>query len=716
MQVGGEHSPPPSEVADDRAGAAYESFERASHWRSLAVGLVKASRDCVKLLDLDGTVVALNPAGQDLMQLDDPADLIGRSWEAAWAAPENALVRDAVERGRAGFDSSFQGFCATARGEPRWWEVSVAPVFDENGTVRCLLANSRDVTAMREREQEMQDALKRQRQALLSMSVDFEANSKKLHEAEARASHDDKLRMFGRFVGGVVHDFNNVFAAVHGAARLLRRRVTEPAALDVVNQLERAAERGAGLARQLLDFARSDSEAAEVFDPAVLLARDAHLLRHIVSGPASLQVDIEPDVWPVLGAPQKFQSVLFNLVANARDAIDADGRILVSLANCPSLLRPRGLDAGDYVLLTVEDNGCGLSPEALRRAGEPFFTTKPAGKGTGLGLASAFELAASCSGRAFVESRDGAGAHVSVYLRRSPVEGEPVATPDAAIDPALHGGAKLLLVEDDPAVRDHLAAVFRGLNYVVVEASAFEIAAAMADGQDDFDLVVTDLNLKDGFGDQLVARLREQQPALPAIFVTGGAGLAIPRDETVLHKPVSEARLARTVLEKLGRLPGAAASAAALRQVEQIFARIHDPEMRRIMAAWRERVEASRRIPAVTDSGPWAEEPPPLGYVVAVGPGVDPELRFVRVGAQLGVRLGRPLLGTALAAGDEQTLGNVARALRRRLDGTPGYDYARFALGAGKITVVERLLLPLGDAEGRVGHLFGLVAFSEAGA
>jgi PAS domain S-box-containing protein len=694
--------------------AAYEAFEHASQWRMLALALTKASRDCVKLIDLDGRIVGMNSAALKILQIDDPSQVVGQPWEASWGEPERALVRDSVERGHAGQSTSFAGFCPTAKGEPRWWEVEVAPVPDETGVVRCLLAVSRDVTALREREQEMQGALKRQRQALLTLSADFEANSRKLRDAEARASHDDKMRLFGRFVGGVVHDFNNVFAAVHGAARLLRRRVTDPQALDVVNHVERAAERGAGLARQLLDFARSESEATEVFDPAALLSRDAHLLRHIVSGEATLTVEAAPDAWAVLGAPQRFQSVAFNLVANARDAIRQRGRIEVKLVNCASSERPSGLEAGDYVVFSVADDGCGMAPETLRRAGEPFFTTKPAGKGTGLGLASAFELAAACGGRAFIESENGVGTRVSVYLRRSAVEGERVDPPDG---PALHGGAKILLVDDDPLTRDHLAGVFRALHYVVIEASAYEIAAAQAEAEGGFDLVVADFDLKDGRGDALVAQLRAWRPPPPVIYLAGGSDAPPPRGETVLMKPVSETRLARAALEKLGRLPGAFASPQTLLAVERIAARIQDETMQRAMAAWRGHVEATRRIPTLDDEGPWREAPPPLSYVVAVvGAGVDPELRFEQVGSELSARLGRPLVGSTLGPGDEQVLGDVARALRRRLDGTPGYRYTRFALGDGKVSLVERLLLPLGDADGRVGRLFGLVAFNEAAA
>lgn len=705
---GGADAPPPA------AEVAYAAFEHASQWRMLALALTKASRDCVKLVDLDGRVVGMNSAAQRLLQIDDPGQLVGRFWETTWGEPERALVRDSVERGKAGQPTSFSGFCATAKGEPRWWEVEVAPVPDETGVVRCLLCVSRDVTALREREQEMQGALKRQRQALLTLSADFDANSRKLRDAEARVWHDDKMRMLGRFVGGVVHDFNNVFAAVHGAARLLRRRVTEPQALDVVNHLERAAERGAGLARQLLDFARSESESTEVFDPAALLSRDAHLLRHILSGEATLTVETAPDAWAVLGAPQRFQSVVFNLVANARDAVRANGRVEVKLENCPSSARPPGLEAGDYVAFSVADDGCGMTPETLRRAGEPFFTLKPAGKGTGLGLASVFELAAACGGRAFIESEVGVGTRVSVYLRRSAVEGEPV---NSAGEASLHGGAKILLVDDDPLTRDHLADVFRALHYVVVEASAYEIAAAHAEVEGGFDLVVADFDLKDGRGEALVAELRAWSPSPPMIFLAGGSDAPPPQGETVLMKPVSETRLARATLEKLGRLPGAFASPAALRAVERIEARIQDEAMKRAMAAWRAHVEATQRIPTLDDDGPWREAPPPLGYVVAVvGAGDDPELRFERVGSELSARLGRPLVGATLAPGDEQVLGDVARALHRRLDGSPGYRYTRFALGDGKVSLVERLLLPLGDADGRVGRLFGLVAFNEAAA
>ena len=690
----------------------FHAFEEGSQFRSLATALVRASRDCVKLIDLEGRVLGLNPAGERLLQLDDPAVLIGKDWASTWPEPEGERVRDAVRRAVAGETVTFEGFCPTAKGEARWWQVTVTPVADEGGAVRLILGSSRDVTAERDREREVKEALARQRQAILSLSADFETSARKLRAAEARVVHDDKLRMFGRFVGSVVHDFNNVFAAVHGAVRLLRRRVSDPSALDVIGHLDRAAERGGALARQLLDFSRSEVVAAEVFSPADLLTRDSHLLRHIVNTDATLTVECDPLCWPIMGSPHKFQSVVFNLVANARDAVDANGAISVAVENCPALLRPEGLDAADYVALIVTDDGAGMSADVRKRVGEPFFTTKPAGKGTGLGLASAFELAASCGGRAFVDSREGAGTRISVYMRRSAVEGELLGTPDATVDPALHGGARILIVDDDPMVRDHLAAVFRDLKYDVVEASAYEVAAAAVEHGPPLDLVISDINLTDGLGDGLVAELRRRQPELPAIFVTGSSGLLIPRDETVLRKPVSEARLAVKVLEKLGRI-ATAAPERALFQVERIAARVRDPAMKACLEEWRVLTQAGQRIPSVFDPGPWREEPSPLSYVVAVGTEAPPSLRFARMGAELAARMGADMRDRDIGPGQEDMLGDIPRALRRRLDGSPGYDYARFALGDGKISTIERLLLPLTDVSGRVGHIFGLVAFRE---
>lgn len=692
--------------------AAFEAFERASRLRSLAVALVRASRDCVKLIDLDGRVCALNPAGEALLQLDDPLALIGNVWAETWPEAGRERVRDALRHALQGNTTTFEGFCPTAKGEPRWWQVTVAPIFDDSGAVSCLLGSSRDITAKRDRDLQVKEALTRQRQAILSLSADFETSARKLRDAEARVVHDDKLRMFGRFVGSVVHDFNNVFAAVNGAARLLRRRLSDPIALDVVGHLDRAAERGGTLARQLLDFSRAEDAAPEVFSPAELLNRDSHLLRHIVNTGARLSIEAAPDCWSIMGSPHKFQSVVFNLAANARDAVSTDGAISVTLENCPSLYRPEGLDAADYVALIVTDNGAGMSEDVLKRVGEPFFTTKPAGKGTGLGLASAFELAAACGGRAFVESGEGAGTRVSIYMRRSAVQGEAVGGSEGEVDPALHGGARILVVDDDPMVRGHLAGLFRDLSYDVVEASAYEIAAASVEGGAPLDLVITDINLADGLGDHLVAELRRTHPGLPAIFVTGSSGLAIPRDETVLHKPVSETRLARAVLEKLGRQPTATPE-LALRQVELISARVRDPAMQRCLSDWRALTQAGRRIPSVFDAGPWREEPPPLGYVVAVGKEDPPKLRFARSGAGISARLGRELRDAEIQPDDEDMLGDIPRALRRRLDGSPGYDYARFALGDGAISTVERLLLPLADATGRVGHIFALVAFND---
>ncbi len=717
MHLAAEQYSSGAELPEARSEAEYDAFARASHWRSLALALVKASRDCVNLVDLDGLVVAANPAGLRLLQIDDPATLVGQSWASRWAEPERSLVGDSVERGRAGELAHFRGFCATAEGR--------AALVGGAGRARGRRGRRR---AMPARDLSRRDGAARARAgdagrveapapgAAVAVGRFRRQLAQAARRGGARVSHDDRLRLFGRFVGGVVHDFNNVFAAMHGAARLLRRRVTDTSALDVVSHVERAAERGAALARQLLDFARSDSETAEVFDPAALLLRDAHLLRHIVSGEATLAVAVAAGrlAGAGLAAAVPVGAVQPRRQRARRDPRARPGRGLarqLPVADAAAGARR----AGDYVLLTVTDNGCGMSPDALRRAGEPFFTTKPPARARGSASPprsnSPPPAAGGRSSRARRASARGSASICAARRSRARLSARP--TPPSI--PALHGGAKLLLVEDDPLTRDHLASVFRDLNYVVVEASAYEIAAATAE-EGDFDLVVTDLNLKDGLGDRLVAELRIKQPALPAIYVTGSSGLTIPRDETVLRKPVSETRLARAVLEKLGRLPGAAASADALRQVERIAGgdpRPRDEARDRRLA--RPFADASPHSQRVRRAGPWS-----AGAAAA---------RLCRRGWRWG-RSGAAFRAGRFGAFRRGSDGRCSEPCWRRetsrrsaMSHAPcvAGSTARRAtitraspLGDGKVSLVERLLLPLGDAEGRVGHLFGLVAFNEA--
>ncbi len=235
-----------------------------------------------------------------------------------------------------------------------------------------------------------------------------------------------------------MHDINNVLAVMQSAEQMMRRQELQPSIVGMLDEVDKAIEHGRRLVRRLLDFARAEESKAEVFSPRDLIERDADLVRHLAGPSVRVVFDFQAEAWPILAEPARLQSVLFNLVSNAREALHESGTIRVAVRNCSADDRPKELPLADYCVVSVVDDGVGMSPEVLQRAGEPFFTTKRPGEGTGLGLASAFEFAASAKGRASVESAPGEKTTVSLYLARAGGPGD-LALRDEAGDPPKAG-------------------------------------------------------------------------------------------------------------------------------------------------------------------------------------------------------------------------------------------------------------------------------------
>ena len=598
------------------------------------------------------------------------------------------------------------------------------------GAPARMLGVSVDITARKGWEAELGEAnallearVAERSRALEHAAAELQAEMRRREEAQGALLQSQKLEALGQLTGGVAHDFNNILAAIQGSYRLLDRHVAaNPKAHELVGHGMRAAERGAKLIAQLMAFARREELKPVLTDPAEVVRGAEDMVCHTAGKRVRCDFQIDGGVWPVIVDQVRLETVLLNLAANARDAMPGGGTIRVSVRNArPEELPPEVQTGRDHVLVSVSDTGAGMDAETLRRATEPFFTTKPAGKGTGLGLASAHGFAAQSSGALRIRSAVGTGTTVELFLPRAdllPYDPEIDATADdaAALDRSRHGGATILLADDDDAVRPVAAGMLRHLGYRVVEAPSAEAAEMLALAeQEGIDMLVTDVVMGGATGPVLAARLRAERPGLPVLYLTGHAYGAAVGDAPVLRKPFTEAALARAVLAGLGREAGLSGTADRLRE------RLRRPALRDAYLRWLAlRGGAGGTLPApdafLGDDLP--EEAADHAFLAEAPAGGAEGFRFLRVGRALEERLGRPLAGEVVGGTEEEVSealgGTLGAAYRRCARGrAPLYDYARFALGDGKPILLERLVLPLSADGAEVTHLAGVALFTE---
>jgi CheY-like chemotaxis protein len=296
-----------------------------------------------------------------------------------------------------------------------------------------------------------------------------------------------------------------------------------------------------------------------------------------------------------------------------------------------------------------------------------------------------------------------------LFLPRSSAIVSDVATL-ASIAPEPHGGATLLVVDEDAMFRASLVHTLRALNYRVIEAASAEVARAVLTSGLGFQLVCVTSSLVGDGGDWL----RAAQPDLPLIVMTGVSPMPMPSDALALRKPIDDGVLARAVLQQLGRAPASLMPEETLRLSDRIRDRIRDRRIRDVYENWRERCESSAGLPSPADL---AEPPIDLKdsscLLRVQGSGDDASFVFVHAGKALTERLGRDLVGEVLSPADQNIFGSIGAAYRRALRGLAFFDYARFPYGDGKKLLFERLILPLSDDQTNVTHLLGLITFTE---
>jgi CheY-like chemotaxis protein len=335
---------------------------------------------------------------------------------------------------------------------------------------------------------------------------------------------------------------------------------------ELVEDIRGAGERAETLTRQLLAMSRQTVMEPRVVDLNAVLAESDRMFRRIIGEDVSLCTALAPDLWRVRVDPARFDQVMLNLVVNARDAMPEGGRLTIETANV--LLDPSRAAAipesepGEFVLVAVSDTGIGMTPEVQARVFEPFYTTKGAGHGTGLGMATAYGIVRQTGGHIAVYSEPGVGTVFKVYLPR--VNGEGEAVPPPKVDRRLATGAEtILLVEDEDGVRGLTARVLQRAGYRVFTAANGHEALALAEERGDaIDLLVTDVIMPQMNGRQLAERLLERWPGLRVLYVSGYTDDAVLRhgvlraEVAFLQKPYLPSALTNKIRAVLDAPPG----------------------------------------------------------------------------------------------------------------------------------------------------------------
>jgi signal transduction histidine kinase len=503
----------------DHISRSFNAMAEAVHARTAELSaLVDHSPDGIARIAPDGTVLYANPALARQLQVVQ-GSLAGVPMERAFPEALARATRDAMTA------ASQRAVDVPLRGgdPPMIVDVRVVATRDEDGSVSAYLLTARDVSV----ERQTAEALRQ----------------------------SQKLESIGQLAGGIAHDFNNLLTGIVGHAELALDGLDDGhQAFEDVQALRDAALRSAGMTRQLLTFARRDPAYLEATDLNDVVRRVAGLLRRLIGPGVELVLDVREGIPAAHADAGQIEQVLINLAVNARDAMPNGGTAVIRT-------RPANVDAskaaalglampGHYLAIEVEDTGTGMSSDVLSRIFEPLFTTKPAGRGTGLGLSTCYGIARAHGGALSVSSVLGVGTRFTLYVQTAAAHEATATTVEEALpDLRVADGTRVLLVEDDDSLRTMLARVLRGHGYDVLEAvdCASGLALVTAEGAPEFALVISDVRTPRLTARAFSEQLSRARPRLPVLFVTGHPDDIEPNGtlagRPVLAKPFTSAQL-----------------------------------------------------------------------------------------------------------------------------------------------------------------------------
>jgi signal transduction histidine kinase len=396
--------------------------------------------------------------------------------------------------------------------------------------VTTALRGRRRQYEARERLIDLSNSELRLQNTLETLEQQVEERTAQLRHNEEALRQSQKMEAVGQLTGGIAHDFNNMLTGIIGSLELLRRRLARGRTEDLDSLIDlgvTSANRAAGLTHRLLAFSRRQSLDSKAVQMNTLVLSMGELLQRSLNESIRLDVQLDEQLWIAEADPNQLESALLNLVLNARDAMPEGGMLVVRTFNkhldAGFTDAYSNLEPGDYVVLSVQDSGCGMPESVINRAFDPFFTTKPIGQGTGLGLSMIYGFSKQSHGHVAIDSDVGKGTTVNLYLPRFLGEETPESLVDKQHAPPAQAGETVLIVEDDPAVRVLVSSVLGELGYTFLEASDANGAVPILQSGQRIDLLISDVGLPGMNGRQLAEVGRQIRPDLRVLFITGYA-------------------------------------------------------------------------------------------------------------------------------------------------------------------------------------------------
>jgi PAS domain S-box-containing protein len=482
-------------------------------------GIFDSQFQLIELLRLDGTILEVNRASLDAGGLTR-SEVIGQPfWQIGrWPGAERDRVHGEIAQAARGTTIHREVEINGAAGRTIWVDFSLKPVRDPvTDEVTSIIAEGRDLTEKRNLTNQLAQA--------------------------------QKLQALGQLAGGIAHDFNNILQAVSGAAMLIEQR---PGDHDRVRRLAStmiaAANRGTSITQRLLSFARRGELRAAPIATSDLLNSMREVFAYTLGTTIAVCTSVPPSVPALIADQPQLETAIINLGTNARDAMPGGGTIILS-AEAENVAEghhhPAGLAPGDYVRLSFADNGTGMDAATLARVSEPFFTTKPQGQGTGLGLAMVKGFTEQSGGGLSITSTPGQGTTVTMWLHQATTDVVRTGGDDDqhGVPIGLQLSARILLVDDDDLIRETLAELLEEAGFTTLVAASGLEALALVESGEVVDAMVSDLSMPGMNGVTIIRKARALRPGLPCFLLTGYVGeraaLSTENTFTLVRKPVT---------------------------------------------------------------------------------------------------------------------------------------------------------------------------------